>query len=310
MLDFQKVDIDTKKVFDNFFDCKISQNAGSSFTNLFAYDFIYPAEIAQIDDTILSRIRLQENHISYYEPQNRSILAYLPEIEELNKKEKNILSFILEYKESVEFFKKEGFVVEYTDTLSEYVYSREKLETLSGRKLQPKRNHINKFLSLYPSWEYVEINGQDKQDCLMLTDIWLEQELNLSPQFKQDYATERRVIETLFDNFKDLGLYGGAIKVNGQIVAYSLGSFIRKDTFNTNIEKANRKFEGVYTIINRETAKHLPQQIKYINREEDKGIMGLRKAKQSYYPIKMIDKYVAYKEDNHHQCNTDMERVF
>ena len=77
-----------------------------------------------------------------------------------------------------------------------------------------------------------------------------------------------------------------------------MGTFIREDTFNTNIEKANRKFEGAYTIINREIAKHLPAQIQYINREEDKGIMGLRKAKQSYYPLQMVEKYVAYKENN------------
>lgn len=298
MLEFHKIDIDSKKIFDNFFANKISQNAGNSFTNLFAYDFIYPAEFAVVDNTILSRIRLGKNHISYYEPQNCEIVRYMSEIDKLNRKENNKVSFILEYKESIEFFKSQGYTVEYADTLSEYVYSREKLQNLSGKKLQPKRNHINKFLSLYPSWEYVEISEQDKRDCLHLTDVWLEQELNISPQFKQDYSTERKVIETLFDNFKKLGLYGGAIKIDKQIVAYSMGTFIREDTFNTNIEKANRKFEGAYTIINREIAKHLPAQIQYINREEDKGIMGLRKAKQSYYPLQMVEKYVAYKENN------------
>lgn len=297
MLNFKPLSIEDKAIFDKFLSERISMNAGNSFTNLFAYNFIYPCEYAVTEDSILSRIYLRKNHISYYEPTNKSIVEYLPQIEELHKQDNVCISFILEHKESIDFFKQNDYFVKYSEDLSEYVYSREKLQSFSGRKLQSKRNHINKFLSLYPSWQYVEISKEDKQDCLQLTDVWLKEVLNLSPQYLQDYTTERKVIETLFDYFDELGLYGGAIKVDGQVVAYSIGSFLKDNTFDTNIEKASRSVEGAFAMMNREIAKHLPQQIEFINREEDKGIAGLRKAKQSYYPLQMVYKYVAYKNE-------------
>ncbi len=297
MLNFKNLDNELIDIFDSLFDKRISKNAGNSPANLFAYNFIYPCEYLFEQDTLIIRIHLQNDScLCYYEPiGKKTIKDYLPLIEQDAKDNSYCFSFILENKENTDYLAQQGYKVEYSDNLSEYVYLRESLQNLTGKKLQAKRNHINKFVSLYPSWEFVALNKEDKQKCLELTDTWFQQEMNISPQFKQDYQTEKKVIEYLFDNFEKLHLFAGAIFVGGQPVAYSIGSFVCKDTFDTNIEKADRRFEGAYTLINREIAKHLPNEIIYINREEDKGIEGLRKAKHSYHPIFMVEKYMVYK---------------
>jgi hypothetical protein len=88
-------------------------------------------------------------------------------------------------------------------------------------------------------------------------------------------------------------MFGGAIMVEGKMIAFSLGSKVTNDTFDTHIEKANRDYIGSYAIINKEMATNLPQEFTFINREEDKGIIGLRKAKLSYQPYELIEKYLA-----------------
>ena len=90
-----------------------------------------------------------------------------------------------------------------------------------------------------------------------------------------------------------MDLKAGAIKVEEKIIAFTIGSKINNETFDIHIEKADRDFEGAFALINQEFAKRLDPCFKYINREEDLGIEGLRKAKLSYYPIKLIEKYIA-----------------
>ena len=122
---------------------------------------------------------------------------------------------------------------------------------------------------------------------------WIANSVLKNPDLEQDYRNEEKIVEYLFEHFDELGIFAGAIKVDGNIVAFSLGSSINRDTFDVHIEKANRDFEGAFAIINQQMAEHLPQNFVYINREEDLGIEGLRKAKQSYYPFQLIEKYIA-----------------
>ncbi|MBR1769557.1 MAG: DUF2156 domain-containing protein [Bacteroidales bacterium] len=297
MLSFRRISIDAVEVFKRFFPLRTSLNAGNSFTNLCAYDFIYPAEYVVYGDTLLTRIHLKKDeHICYYQPVNGNIEDFSEEIERQAQEQKQVLSIIVESRELADRFVSKGYRAEYSETLSEYVYKRENLECLKGKRLQAKRNHINKFVSLYPDWQYVSLSSADKDECLELNSLWLQQELLQIPQYEKDYLIESRVIEYLFDNFEALNLIGGAIKTGGKMIAYSLGSVICRNTFDTNIEKADRNYEGAYTIINREIAKHLNSDILFINREEDKGIAGLRKAKQSYHPEFMVEKYIVSKE--------------
>lgn len=165
---------------------------------------------------------------------------------------------------------------------SDYVYLREKLENLSGKKLQSKRNHINKFLSLYPQYEYKPLSKDMIPDCLRLERQWKAGQDDEEQADSQNM--ELRAMTRVFHRWDLLGMYGGTIWVDGKLVAFTYGCPLNHETFDVCVEKADVAYEGAYTIINREFVRHLPEQYKYINREEDMGEEGLRKAKLSYHP--------------------------
>ena len=97
-------------------------------------------------------------------------------------------------------------------------------------------------------------------------------------------------------HFDSLGLIGGGLRVDNEIIAFSFGAPINHNTFGVHVEKADVNFDGAYTVINQEFASHLPEQYTYVNREEDLGIPGLRQAKLSYQPTILLEKSAAIKK--------------
>lgn len=170
----------------------------------------------------------------------------------------------------------------------DYIYLRERMCTLSGKSLQSKRNHINKFERLYPDYTYEEITETNLAECLAIEEAWLS-----SAGEEGGERDEHRMIQRITSALNTLELQGGALRVGGRIVAFSLGSPINATTFGVHVEKALTEYEGAFTMINREFARHIPEQYIYINREEDLGIEGLRKSKLSYKPELILPKDTA-----------------
>lgn len=170
----------------------------------------------------------------------------------------------------------------------DYVYLRERLVSLSGKSLQSKRNHINKFEKLYPNYSYEPITTDNITECLEVETAWLADH-----EHSKDQLDEQQMIRRCLSNFEALRLMGGALRVDGKIIAFTFGSPINQDTFGVHVEKANTAYDGAYPMINREFARHIPKQYTYINREEDLGIEGLRKSKLSYKPELILHKDVA-----------------
>ncbi|MDH6355583.1 hypothetical protein M2132_001928 [Dysgonomonas sp. PH5-45] len=163
----------------------------------------------------------------------------------------------------------------------EYIYLTEKLITLSGKKLQSKRNHINRFKADNPDWEYSSVTTQkDLDECLEMLNKWDDVHDDPGNSLEYDYIATKLMLQ----NFNPLELKGGAIRVNGQIIAFSLGEPLNEDTFVVHVEKAYSHINGAYTIMNQQFAMHEASEYKYINREEDMGLESLRKAKLSYQP--------------------------
>lgn len=100
---------------------------------------------------------------------------------------------------------------------------------------------------------------------------------------------ERRFMTVALSHMEELGLTGGVLHVNGRIAAFTFGAPINDETFDTCVEKADTDIEGSYTMINYEFANHIPEQYIYVNREEDLGLEGLRKAKLSYQPETILE---------------------
>ena len=167
----------------------------------------------------------------------------------------------------------------------DYIYRRTDLVTLHGRHLDAKRNHIHRFREEHPDFEYQPLMPEFFDECRRLTEIWQkEKKQNANDNKNEIIDAEHQVMETIFSNWDALGMIGGSIFVDGRMVAFTYGSAVTTDTFDVCVEKADRHVEGAFAIINQQFAEHLPEQYIYLNREEDMGIPGLRKAKLSYHP--------------------------
>lgn len=176
-----------------------------------------------------------------------------------------------------------------TDIAWDYVYTRESLATLKGKKLHGKRNHINKFLSQYPDYEYKKLDRSMIDDCMALYDRWIEEKEEKERKSMED---EKRSVFLALNNMEELELTGGTIFIDGKLCAFTVGERLHPHVQLIHIEKANTDYDGLFPMINQQYVLHECEDVELINREEDMGIEGMRKAKRSYHPVKMIEKYM------------------
>lgn len=165
--------------------------------------------------------------------------------------------------------------------MDNYIYSSEDLALLKGKDYQPKRNLINQFEKNY-SWTSESISEENIDDCFnVILKIYNEEAINADSYL----AYELKVLEFVLHHFNDLEQKGILIKINTEPVAFSIFEFLNPTTCVIHFEKAMRDYKGLYQLINREAAKFIFERgYPNINREEDLGIEGLRKAKLSYHP--------------------------
>lgn len=175
-----------------------------------------------------------------------------------------------------------------TDISWDYVYSRESLATLKGKKLHGKRNHINKFLSQNPDYEYRKLEPSMVPDCIALYEHWSEEKDEPSVQLED----EKRSVFLALNNMDVLGLTGGAIYLNEKLCAFTVGERLLPQMQLIHIEKANTDIDGLYPMINQQYILHECEGVEWVNREEDMGLEGMRKAKRSYNPARMVEKYM------------------
>ncbi|MBQ9516727.1 MAG: DUF2156 domain-containing protein [Eubacterium sp.] len=177
---------------------------------------------------------------------------------------------------------------------NDYIYLVSKMTSLSGKKLHGKRNHISNFKRNNPDWQFEEICADNIDDCLQVSYRWIEAKGDEA----DDYYDELNAVKKALSAFDELGWKGGLIRANGEVVAYCLGEAQPNGKcFVTHFEKASADIQGAYPIINQEFTKNCLQEYTYVNREEDLGIEGLRRAKQSYYPEIILEKCMAVYND-------------
>jgi len=176
-----------------------------------------------------------------------------------------------------------------TDTRDhfDYVYLTKDLSRLAGRKYSSKRNHINQFKRYY-DFEYLPITPALVDDCLALAEIWCEQRL-----CEEDLSLQHELcgIQDMLGNFETLEVDGGAILVQGKVQAFALGELLNESTVVIHIEKANPEFKGIYTKMTQAYTEHWEDATTYANLEQDLGEPGLRRAKKSYYPDHLSEKF-------------------
>lgn len=176
--------------------------------------------------------------------------------------------------------------ITYDRDSSDYIYNSEDLITFKGKKFHGKRNHLKHFKET--NWRYEPISDKNLDMCLM----YAVESYNKKDEKNYSVIVEQYAINFFFMNMKKLGLKGGAVFSDGKLVGISVGEQLNSDTFVVHIEKAAPDINGAYPAICSMFAEHNASGFRFVNREEDMGIQGLRKSKLSYYPAFLLDKYI------------------
>lgn len=293
MLKFKDVTLADKEIIQSFTLNSWRQNCDLSFSNLCSWRFIYDTQFAIIGNFLVFRFHA-DGELAYMMPigegdQTEVLRAMIEDARKLDKPFR-MMGVCIGTKDEIEQIMPGKFEFTSDRDYADYVYLHSDLATLKGKKYQSKRNHINKFMRTYPDHEYKQITPELIPECLALEAEWCKAN-NCHEQ--EALVTERKSLTYALNHFDELGLIGGILHVNGQIVAFTFGMPINNHTFDVCIEKANADIDGAYTMINYQFANHIPEQYTYINREEDLGIEGLRKAKLSYHPVILLEKCMA-----------------
>ena len=176
----------------------------------------------------------------------------------------------------------------------DYVYDINDLAELRGRAYQSKRNHINRFKEARPSYKVEPISEENVDSVRKMLAEWYAERLAEDPD--ADYKMEEIALEKALRDYGKLGLEGLLISDGERVLAFTIASRMCEDTFDVHFEKAVSDVQGAYTVINRELALYIREkypEVKFLDREEDMGLEGLRRAKQSYHPHHLVKKYWA-----------------
>lgn len=232
-----------------------------------------------------------------------NIKAAIQELAKSAKQNNNLNTFVFknitsEEKKILESFF-EVIKIEATPAYSDYIYLTENLSTLPGARYSKKRNHINQFKKKHPDVKFELLDEHNIKHAYEIEEKWLlentMQNQDAETDDSQDLQQEQRIIQTALDNFtyfsKHADMKGGILFVKNEPVAFCLSSTLSNSVTDIHFEKCLSPFakDGGYAVINNEFAKTVST--KYINREEDLGIEGLRKAKRSYYPEIFFEKF-------------------
>ncbi|HHU22969.1 MAG TPA: DUF2156 domain-containing protein [Clostridiales bacterium] len=295
MLEFEPIKLSDKFWIDPIVKAENSRSADYSFANIYIWNKRFNQQVAKCNERFIVMPMYAEKPFFVY-PVGSGDLA--PVINEMRL-----------YAEAHGFpFTMRGVTVRHMGELNnlfpkkfdffenrdyyDYIYTAEKLATLSGKKLHGKRNHINRFLESN-DWSFEPLTPKQIPECMAMLENWTEMNRD---KLDQGLLDEHDAIIRAFENYRYLGLEGGILRSGGRIIAFTVGEKISGDTYDIHFEKAYSDIQGAYPMVNREFVRlirALHPEIIYINREDDMGHENLRRAKLSYYPEFLIEKYTA-----------------
>ncbi len=289
MIKFKAIRVDDRATIESYTLRSGLINCDLSFANIFCWRELYHSEWAEVEDFLV--IRYWSDSELYYtyplgEGSVEAIITLLREDAAAHNQCLRIVGLTQQLRSGAMLSDK--FAIAQSRDWGDYIYSSQDLRELTGRKFQPKRNHINKFNAQHPEYRFERLSSSHFEECLALERRWCRDHR----EQVGGYCAECQAIELAFCNYEALGLVGGVIYVDDALVAFTYGSPLSEEVFNTHIEKADVGFESAYPVINRLFAESLPSHYKFIDREEDMGIEGVRKAKLSYHPTEILSKGV------------------
>jgi hypothetical protein len=279
-MDFKPIAMEDKKLFDDFFRRFPPQLSEFAFPNLFLWRHKRKTEFAILENHLIISI-IADNQRKFYRPIGENPSKIIEKLFELfpdasfERIEKHIAEKL-----------KDKFLVEEARDTADYVYSTGDMVKLAGRKYEPKRNLIKQCLEYNP--KTCLLDDDTVHHFIEVQEKWCSyRNCDENPAIK----FEDMAIKDALKYYKELNLFGICVWIDDEIEAFAIGEPLNKNTFVEHFEKANTKFKGIYQYLLNEFAKNIPKEFKFINREPDIGIPGLKKAKESYYPARMIDTF-------------------
>lgn len=294
MIEFKPVRLEDRQVIERHTMPSGITNCDLAFANMFCWQAMYHSAWAVIEGFLVIRFQIGGGEkIGYMQPVGTGdfapIIPCLAEDAHAHGQRLRIIGLTDRGREMIRGMHAGQFAFESDRALEDYIYSADDLRNLPGRRFQPKRNHINRFTAEYPDYRYEPLTPDRFAACMALEARWRHEHEGHTSEL----CAEQRAMQRAFDHFDELGMLGGCIYVGDRLVAFTYGSAVNDHTFDTHVEKADTAYDGAFTIINKLFAQHLPAQFSLINREEDLGLEGLRRAKLSYHPVSIEHKFTA-----------------
>ncbi len=291
-INFKKAELEDKGIISQYLKKYPSRSCERTFTNVYLWSRKYPVTWAVVENALVFKSESSE-HLSFAFPAGetedvKKAIAVLTQYSKEQGWPFSMYCITPEFFELLEEWYPNRFEIEYNRDSADYVYESEKLSTLSGKKLHAKRNHINKFKSTYEDrWSYESISEANVEDCFQMALKWRTEN-----DCENDCEKRAEMCVTLnsLRLFKELELKGGLLRLDEEVIAFTIGEPVSDDTFVVHIEKAFADIQGAYPMINQQFVEHECMDYRYINREEDTGAEGLRKAKLSYRPVFLVEK--------------------
>lgn len=295
MIDFQPIVPENREAFMPFLELVSHRGCAYTFANL----CLWGHQRAALDDDFLMIFSHYNGHTMYPFPAGQGNVKLVLDRIMQDASERGIpcrISGVTAHeREILEELYPDCWRYHCNRDTFDYVYDINDLADLKGKKFQPKRNHVNRFLTDYPDAYVHPLDELTLPDCMAFTDRWFARRLEEDPT--ADYHMEQIALRKAYQSFRELGMEGLVLYADGKLVAMTMGSFLSEDTVDVHFEKADSDYATAYAVINRAFARYLREKypdLKYLDREEDMGSPGLRKAKLSYQPHHLVEKCWAH----------------
>lgn len=293
-ISFQKIELEDREQINRYLEKKPCRSCDLVFPNIYLWSRKYPTQFAIVEDTLVFRGMTAEGKPSITFPAGEQVQVKKA-LEAMRvwfrEQQAEFHMHLVQEKEFewLDSWYPGEFQIVYDRDSADYVYETEKLATLAGKKLHGKRNHINRFQESNPDWVYEAITPGNVEECFQMALKWREE---MQCEIDVEKRDEMCVTLNALRLMEELELKGGLLRLipQGEVVAFTIGEPLDRDTFVVHIEKAYAKIQGAYPMINQQFILHEAQGYQYVNREEDTGSEGLRKAKLSYRPAFLVEK--------------------
>lgn len=286
-MDFKKLTIDDIEEVRPYFLYSLSNNCDNSIGGSVMWADFFDTNFAIYNDTLIFKVKFFDKGECFTIPLGKSIDVGIDFIEDYCEKRCIPMQFITVTDVTIKILEEKYKIEkELVPEWSDYIYDASDLISLSGRKYHGQKNHVNFFKKTYSNYLYEDITDANISDVKEFLDRFQKTESKDSIIYEEEL---KKVYEVL-DNNDKYKFFGLLLKVDGKVVAFSMGEKI-KDTLFAHIEKADKSMRGAYPMIMTEFAKRNAFDVRYINREENAGDKGLETSKMQYHPTYILNKY-------------------